>query len=172
MYDECVRAVTGAARMGCLALAAGLPFLASCSVNGVGAVAAHVQRGGGATVVDTYSGGAMLRTETDDAGFGLGVRRRTEIFAPGAGVAPAPGWYFLHVPAPADKVLAFDERMLGLDVTASAPQLGVTLGLRALTVFAAPGGDDALDFRLRYDSEYRIRTTLVQYQGGPACSLP
>ena len=97
-----------------------------CAVGGVGTLLAHVEPREMVSVLSIYSLGIHLRQRDDDPGVHVGYSRRSYTFA--GRMDATPGWHVMSVPAPTDSAIAQDLLTIGLDVTATAPEAGLTLG--------------------------------------------
>lgn len=97
-----------------------------CAVGGVGTLLAHVEPRETVSVLSVYSLGIHLRQRDDDPGAHVGYSRRTYTFA--GRMDAAPGWHVMRVPAPTDSAIAQDLLTVGIDLTATAPEAGLTLG--------------------------------------------
>lgn len=140
-----------------------LPWLCgACAVDGLGTTAALSTLADGAVVIDVYAVGAHVRTRSDDLGFGLGVGRRTYIFAASKAEELKPGWSFFWAPLPRREAVALYRSQLGLDIYREADRVGLTLGLRSGAAIAwVPSGQTAiieLDYEPAAPTQTRLRT--------------
>lgn len=108
--------------------------LSGCAVGSVGTLAANVQRRDTLSVLSVYSVGLHWRTRADDPGVHFGYSKRTYAFVVDDTLTP--GWYFLSVPSPAGSAFAQDLMTIGMDLSAAAPQAGLSLGYVRTRLFA------------------------------------
>ncbi len=138
-----------------------LAFGASaCAVDDMGFIAAEFTEGEGALVVDVYSLGGQLRTRSDDAGFTLGVQRRSYVFPRDAKDSPDPGWQFFWLSLPETEVVAIDTRILGLEVWTTSSEASLALGFKASTILARVPRDRSVAMMLAYTPDQPSQTRL------------
>jgi len=106
-----------------------------CAVGGAGFVAAKVTPAHGAWVVDLHTFGLHVRQAVaDDLGFGLGLSRRSYVFATQEVLPPQAGWHLLFLPNIFyDRAIVRDTETIGIDVRMAPREAGATLGLLRVT---------------------------------------
>jgi hypothetical protein len=156
-------------RIGGLALLL-LPVLSGCAVNGSGTVAAHATTADESVVVDLYALGAQLRTRGDDPGLGIGLARRSYVFAAGGAPELTPGWHYVHVPLPERSALAIYHAQLGLDIYREPDRIGATLGLRSGMRIAPISADQTAVIELDYEPGAPERTRVRSCLGEAQCA--
>ena len=150
-------------------MAAALAILTGCTVANYGTTAARVTHADGALIVDVFAVGGQLRTRSDDPGLSLGFARQSYVFPLPEPTAPAPGWYYFHVPLPDRPAVALDLRTAGLDVQTMRSSFGFTLGYRASTVLARVQSDRDMVLQIHYVPSDPKVTVLLYCEGTLEC---
>ena len=87
-------------------------------------------------VVDVYGVGALLRPAADDdPGLGVGVSRRSYVFASDEVPVPRSGWHLFGVTGvPYDQAVLRQATVVGVNVRSGWPLTGITVGFEQLTI--------------------------------------
>ena len=119
-----------------LFLAVSSLLLAGCALGNWGFVVAEVTPAKGGWVLDVYGVGALIRAEMDDdPGLGLGLSRRSYLFASDEVPAPRTGWYLFGVSGvPYEQAALRQATVLGVNVRSGSPVPAVTMGFEQLTI--------------------------------------
>lgn len=141
--------------------------LSGCAIGSVGTLAAHVQRHDNVSVLSIYSVGLHVRTQADDPGAHLGYSRRTYFFAVDDMLAS--GWYFLRAPSPERSAFAQDLMTLGIDLSTTAPDAGLSVGYAHTRLFARVPIDASVHIQFRSDLRIEKFSTLPEES---SCAIP
>jgi hypothetical protein len=151
------------ARLCSIAILALSSLSQGCAVNSTGMVAGHFIQHQGMVERRLYSVGVHLDTQGYDRGFSLGLRRYITLYPQYANTSPE-GWHFFHVSQPVAPPIAADVRQAGLNLRAAETDVGMTLGLSSLTVFADIAHDEVVDYRLHYAQDADKQSYFIDYE--------
>lgn len=131
----------------------------SCAINGLGTIAARVERADGALVYTTYAPGLSLRTSAEERGGALGYTERTCIALLDA-QAPLSGFYLGRLPAYPAHCYARHLTAWGIELRTSAPDFSFTVGYRDSALLAWVHEGDDVSYDLYYDTTQPSHTHL------------
>lgn len=151
-------------------IAAGMAASA-CAVDNTGFLASKITDADGALVADVYSLGLQVRTISADQGVTLGYQRRSYVFELDESSPLEPGWYFGHVPVPPDAFVAMNARTYGIEFDASAPEVGISLGLRDTTLLGRIEQNHDGVILLSYEPENPEKTKLSTCREVSQCAV-
>ena len=130
-----------------------------CAVNGLGTIAARVERAEGALVYTTYAPGLSLRTRAEERGGALGYTERTCIALLDA-QAPLSGFYLGRLPPYPAHCYARHLTAWGTELRTSAPDFSFTVGYRDTALLAWVHEGDDVSYDLYYDTTQPSHTHL------------
>lgn len=142
--------------------------ISGCASNS-GLLIADVIRAEGSWVVTVEGCCATLRTAAGDGGLSVGYDRRSYVYPLQIDDPPSEGRHYLWVQLPREAPLAFNNRLIGLDIRATGIDLGLTLGYRNATVLARLSSADAVYMRLRFAPDAPSATRLIYCEGDVPC---
>ena len=145
-----------------LRASAGLFVLATCggcAVDGLGAVAARIDRADGALVYTTYAPGLSLRTRAEERGVALGYTERTCIAAL-TPKAPPTGLYVGRLPPYPAHCYARQFTAWGSELRTSAPDFSISLGYRDSLTLARVSAGEVVSYDLEFDTNRPSQTHL------------
>ena len=130
-----------------------------CAINGLGTIAARVERADGALVYTTYAPGLSLRTRAEERGAVLGFTERTCIALLDV-QAPLSGFYLGRLPAYPAHCYARHLTAWGTELRTSAPDFSFTVGYRDTALLAWVHEGEDVSYDLYYDTTQPSHTHL------------